>query len=107
MSSTEKEDGKMEDGNSSFSMMHRPSLLERIWRWFGYRSVRVDLPDGIGEKYPGWMMTETRMNFSVADRIRLLISGRLQLTLRQATSQQVDEGVSAMSHRILYPSEDW
>lgn len=93
--------------NNECGMEYRPSLNERIWRKLGFTPVVTELPEGIEATHPGWMITETRMNFSVADRLRLLLTGRLHLQLRQATSQQVDEAVGAMSHRILHPGESW
>ena len=93
--------------NEAYAMIHKPKLLERVWRRLGFRASRVDLPDGIEVTHPGWMMTETRMQFSVGDRFRLLLTGKLHLTTRQATTQQVDEAVNATSHRILYPGETW
>lgn len=47
------------------------------------------------------------MHFSFLDRIRCLASGRVHVTLRQATGHEVDETVSTMSHRILYHGEEW
>ena len=93
--------------NMNLCQMYKPSRVERFWRKAGFTTAHAELPEGIEATHPGWMMTNTRMHFSFGDRLRLLLTGRLHLTLRQATSQEVDEAVSAMSHRILYPGESW
>lgn len=86
---------------------YTPSRMERVWRRLGFRPVRKDLPDGIEKTHPGWMITTTRFRFSALDRIRLLVSGRLEINVRQATTKQVENTVNAVSHRILYPGEEW
>lgn len=88
---------------TNLAMYHRPTLRQRFWRSVGFRYHLHDLDDD--PALPGWMMTETKIEFSVADRIRLLLTGRLHLTLRQATNVEVDHARSAMSFRIGHPGE--
>lgn len=80
-----------------------PTRSERFWRWLGFRYVRTDLPDDVDKTHPGWMLTTVRFKFDWADRLRLLVSGQLHIDVRQATTQQVDEAVSAASHEIIPP----
>lgn len=60
--------------NSAF--IHIPTPRERFWRKLGFRYHMGDEPEGI-ETLTGWMRTDIRLHFSLADRLRLLISGRL------------------------------
>lgn len=59
-----------------------PSLAQRAWRALGFRYHLGEEPEGI-EKLEGWMCTETRMHFSISDRLRLLLTGRLHIKLVQ------------------------
>lgn len=60
----------------NYASVHVPTLRERFWRKLGFRYHLGDEPDGI-EKLTGWMRTDIRLHFSIADRLRLLISGHL------------------------------
>lgn len=86
------------------AMHHVPTLRERIWRRLGYRYHLGAEPDGI-DALPGWMCTESRMHFSVADRVRLLLTGRLHLRLVQHMTQQVDSTKNRLDFHILAPGD--
>ena len=86
------------------AMYHRPTMLERFWRSIGFRYHLVDLPDDL-EPSRGWMMTRVHLDFSLADRLRLLLTGRLRLDIRQAPNVAVDDCISAASWRIAAPYE--
>ena len=85
------------------AMHYAPTWRERLWRKLGFRYQRNDLPDGIDATHPGWMLTTAVFHFSFLDRVRLLASGKLHIDIRQATTQQVDESVNAISHEIQPP----
>lgn len=87
------------------AMEYRPTRRERFWRALGFRYHLTDLPDGIDKDLPGWMMTKCFIHFSMADRMRLLLTGRLHLDIRQATNVRVDEARSALSFRIASPGD--
>ncbi len=89
---------------NSYAMVSRPSLYTRAIRLLGFRFRHFDMSEH-GEKMPGWMMTEVRVDFSFGDRVRLLFSGRLLLRIEQRTNIQVDECVSVASPRIFAPWE--
>lgn len=57
-----------------------PSMLTRIWRKLGFRYHLGNEPEGV-DGLPGWMRTEVRMSFDWRDRLRLLATGRLSLTV--------------------------
>ena len=83
--------------------IYKPTLRQRFFRWLGFRYHRVDLPDNIEATMPGWMMTTCRVHFDFADRLRLLLTGKLHIDIRQATSQQVDSAVNTTSFEIIPP----
>lgn len=86
------------------AMYHVPTLRERAWRWLGYRYHLGDEPEGI-DAMQGWMCTENRMHFSMSDRIRLLVSGRLHMRLVQHTSVQVEGTKNRLDWHILAPGD--
>ncbi len=57
-------------------MHHVPKWRERIWRKLGYRYHLGEEPKDI-DGLEGWMRTDTRLEFGVLDRLRLLLTGRL------------------------------
>jgi len=85
-----------------YEAVYHPSLAERFWRWAGFRYVHVDLPPE-AEKLPGWMVTETKLRFSVGDRLRLLFGGRLNLRTVTQTDVSVSTAVSATSLHFVPP----
>lgn len=86
------------------AMYHVPTLRERFLRRIGYRYHLGDEPEGI-DAMPGWMVTENRMQFSLADRLRLLVSGRLHFRLTQYTSVQVESAKNRLDWHILAPGD--
>jgi hypothetical protein len=59
-------------------MVYNPTPAERFWRKFGYRYHLGDEPDGT-DGLPGWMTHGVRLRFTMADRVRLLLTGRLHV----------------------------
>ena len=54
----------------------KPSLRERAFRKLGFHYHLGEDPEG-ADALPGWMKTDIRLHFSWADRLRLLLTGRL------------------------------
>lgn len=70
----------MTDGQACY-VEYKPTLGERFWRKLGFRhhhgdDVAEDDPKVI---WQGWMQTRSRMHFDLRDRLRLLLTGRLEL----------------------------
>ncbi len=86
------------------AMEYIPTLRERASRWLGFRYHLGAEPEGI-DGMPGWMCTETHMRFGLADRLRLLFSGRLYLRLVQHTTEQVEGTKNRLDWRIPAPGE--
>lgn len=89
----------MNDHN--IAMEYRPTKAERFWKALGFRYHLSDLPDDAPQE--GWMMTKTVIKFSMADRLRLLLSGELRIDIRQATGTKVYRCVTAVSFEITHP----
>lgn len=86
------------------AMYHVPTLRERAWRRLGFRyHLGVD-PEGI-DTLPGWMCTENRLDFSMADRLRILISGRLRISIKHHMPVQPDFSKNRLDWYILQPGE--
>lgn len=60
----------------------RSTIKERFWRWTGFRFHLGDEPAWMADGPPklGWMQTVSKLEFSLADRLRLLVSGHLRIT---------------------------
>lgn len=87
-------------------MEYKPTRVERLWRCLGFRYHLGEEPEGV-ENMPGWFVTETRFHFTLADRLRLLISGRLRVRLTGHADAKVDTVKNRMDWRIYAPGEDW
>lgn len=83
--------------------VYRPSFVERFWMRLGYRYHLGEDAKDI-ENLPGWMCTETRMRFSIMDRIRLLLSGRLHIKLVQHLPVKCDFSRNRLDWQIERPS---
>lgn len=60
----------------NYAACYVPTLRERAWRKLGFRYHLGDEPDG-AEVLDGWIRTDIRLEFSLVDRLRLLLTGRL------------------------------
>lgn len=83
---------------------YQPSLIERAWRGLGFRYHLGEDPEDI-DQLKGWMCTETQMRFSFADRVRLLLSGRLNLRLVQHLPVECDFSKNRLDWEIKAPGQ--
>lgn len=81
---------------------YSPTLAERIWRRLGFRYHIGEEPEDI-EQLKGWMCTETRMRFGFADRLRLLLSGRLHIRLVQHLPVECEFSKNCVDWEIKAP----
>lgn len=86
------------------AMYNVPTLRERAARRLGYRYHLGQEPDGI-DALDWWQCTEARMHFGVADRLRLLFSGRLHIKLVQHMNVQVETTKNRFDWQILAPGD--
>ncbi len=82
----------------NYAVIYVPTLRERLWRRVGFRFHLGDEPEGT-ETFPGWMRTNIRLDFGWLDRLRLLLTGRLRVTL----SSHFD----ALSPAVVKSRLDW
>lgn len=68
----------MSEDGQGFS--YTPTCRERFIRALGFRYHLGDEPSG-AEQLQGWMRTDVRMRFAFADRLRLLLTGRLHISV--------------------------
>lgn len=88
-----------------YAAHHVPTLRERFWRALGFRYHLGEEPEGV-EALEGWMRTDMRLEFSIADRLRLLLTGRLfvaSIVHTDAPSPSVCK--SRLDWRIYAPGE--
>ena len=57
----------------------KPTMRQRFWRWAGFRFHLGDDDNKPDIAWKGWMQTRSRLHFDWADRLRILISGRLEV----------------------------
>lgn len=86
------------------AMYHVQTLGERAWRWLGFRYHLGDEPEGV-EKMQGWLCTDSRIDFSLSDRLRLLLTGKLRMRLIQHTDVQIECSKNRFDWHILAPGE--
>ena len=66
------------------AMVARPTVRQRIARRLGFKYHLGDTPRD-AEQLPGWMKTDVHFKFGFADRLRLFLSGRLDIAIVQHT----------------------
>lgn len=64
--------------DNAFASIYVPTLRERFWRRMGFQLHMGDDPEGT-ELLSGWSRTTIGFKFSIADRLRLLLTGRLRV----------------------------
>ena len=85
---------------------HIPTLLERMWRRLGYVGSYPDMPEEMAEGLPHWMMTQVKLRISLADRLRLLVSGRAILRVESRAEHDPGQVASASAFQVLPPSRE-
>lgn len=86
------------------AMYHVPTWRERLWRRLGYRYHLGEDPEGV-DALAGWMCTESRMHFGVADRLRLLLTGKLRISIKHHMPVQPDFSKNRFDWEIVAPGE--
>ena len=89
---------------NAFAMVYVPTVAERFWRNMGYRRYPSELPED-ARAMPGWAMTNIHLSVSFADRVRLLLSGKIRIDCEHAMSESVDTVITASSVTIMRPGE--
>lgn len=87
------------------AFFHVLTRRERFWRWMGFTYHLGEFPPE-ADVMPGWMRTDSTLNFGLADRLRLLLTGKLYTS----TQLHFDTPSPALVHtrfdwRIFAPGE--
>jgi hypothetical protein len=82
-----------------------PTLSDRLWRAMGFVYHLGEEPEG-ADALPGWMKTDMHIHFGWADRLRLLLSGKLFIaSIVQTDTPSAMVCKSRMDWRIKTPGE--
>lgn len=74
----------------NLAMKHRPTTLERLARRLGFKFHLGEEPEGV-DAWPGWARSEIRFKFPFLDRLRMLVSGRLDVSVTHYADVRFDE----------------
>jgi hypothetical protein len=83
---------------------HRPTLAQRIARFLGFKVHLGDEPSGV-DALPGWAQSKIDLRISFMDRVRLLVTGRLDLTVTHYANRQIDTQKNRVDLRFPAPWE--
>lgn len=83
---------------------YRPTLAERFARLLGFKYRQGEEPSDI-DALPGWAQTRIGLRFTVLDRVRLLVTGRLDLTVTHYANRQIDTQKNRIDLRFPAPWE--
>ena len=83
---------------------HVPTLAQRVWRALGYRYHLGADPEGV-DALSGWMCTENTFQFSLADRLRLLLTGRLRVSIKHHMPVQPEFSKNRLDWQIAAPGD--
>jgi hypothetical protein len=85
-------------------MQYVPTKSDIFWRKMGFRYHHGD--DSENPPTTGWMMTETKFRFSMGDRLRLLLTGRLVVRhVSDMDTPSPDKVATRLDWHILAPHE--
>jgi hypothetical protein len=87
-------------------MVYKPSFKDKAARFFGYRHQHGVEPPDHEKLTQGWARTETSINFTLGDRLRLLFSGKLRISHTHYTDGHFDTMQSRMDMTLYAPWED-
>ena len=97
----------MTDATEPTAMYAAPTLGQRFWRRAGYAYHLGDEPEG-ADLLPGWIRTDMHLHFGWADRLRLLLTGKLfvaSIVSTDTPSPTVCK--SRLDWLIVSPGGDW
>ncbi len=86
----------------NFAVAYKPTLVERLWRWLGFHRAFVPAPDT--DDYQGRLVITTITSWSLADRLRILISGRTYFFSSSIAEPPVHRAVTTVGVSVLPPT---
>lgn len=82
---------------------YKPSTYEKIIKKLGFKYHLGKEPNTEG--LTKWAMTNTYLNLSVFDRVRLLFTGRIKLVHAQHMNEDISKVVTRFDFQIYAPFE--
>ena len=88
----------------NYYVEYRPSIKERITRWFGYRYRDPGfLPDDQERNWaPGFISANTSVRLGFGDRLRVLASGRMLVSSRIHTDVPVKTALTLSAASVIW-----
>lgn len=94
------------DGPHAFYAIYKPTIRERFWRASGFRHANAERPDSDEEGWaPGWLAVNTFAHLGWLDRLRLLISGNVEIECFVKTDVSIGKSRAVSSVGILPPGK--
>lgn len=91
----------MSANENAYSIAPRRTLLKRL-----FPSRFVPLPDDVEGMAPGAITTRITCSLDWTDRLRLLVSGRLEVMIRTQTDAPVERAVSTSACWVKEPGNE-
>ena len=87
-------------------MAYKPTLSDKAARFLGYRHHHGPEPRDHETLTQGWARTETSLNFTFGDRLRLLFSGKLRISHTHYANTIIDQMQSRVDLTFYAPWEN-
>lgn len=78
----------MTDDMHAFGAEYVPTWGERVSRGLGFRGAYQQRPDET-EEFPSYMVTSVRIGLSLLDRLRILLTGKIDVETVSQTDVEV------------------
>lgn len=90
-----------------FASVYVPTMREKFWRALGFRYHLGDEPPN-AESLEGWSQTVVHFNFDLPDRLRLLLTGKIKITVTSAYDAPSPSIIkNRTDFRIIEPWGKW
>ena len=87
-------------------MVYVPTFGDKAARFFGFRHHHGPEPRDHEMLTQGWARTDTNLNFTFGDRLRLLFSGKLRISHTHYANLPIDRMQSRVDLTFYAPWED-
>ena len=93
---------QMSEDTNAFASEYVAPFDERFWRWLGFHCAHQERPEETAE-FPSYIVTDVHIGVSLLDRLRLLISGKLEVEVVTQTSVEVPHARSKSAVAVSRP----
>jgi hypothetical protein len=74
-----------------------------LWAWLGFGTCHARYEDEAPDFAPGYLTTETKVCLDWWDRLRVLVSGKVMVSVATRTDKTVDRSLSISKFSVLPP----